>query len=494
MNVALIDSTNLMPAMLSKMLENTGINITCFSNSKTALEKLRYEHFDCICASLNIADGSDGIFIARELRQGSCNTNTPILLLTNEHLDKLYVKALAAGITEVFFREELDSLVNFLIRLADKQKPLSGKVLFIEDSKSQQAYVKGIFNQKGLQVTAYSTAEQAWEDYQQNDYDLVVTDIVLDGKSTGMALTNWIRRLDDDKGEVPILAMTGYDDVARRVELFNLGISDYVIKPIIEDELIARVRQLIKGHHYYLDAKLQKEKAEQASSAKSAFIAHLNHEFRIPLNSILGFTELLMTDTAFPLAAEQNQNLQQIESAGQILNRLIQDLTNLSKIEAGILDLNPEYIYVNTAIEYSISHVSSFAEKNNVTFLPFSAPDDLSIYADPARLNQVLVNLFSNAIKYNSEKGTIQTVFKKCDDGYIRIGIIDTGIGIEQKEIASLFMPFSRPHSDTSIEGTGLGLVICKQLITQMNGRIGCKSKKGRGSTFWIELPSNPAN
>jgi len=490
MNVALIDSTNLLPAMLNKMLHGTEINLSCFSSSKIALETLKYEHFDCICASLNIADGGDGIFIAKELRQGSRNANTPLLLLTNENLQKLYVKALAAGITEVFYKEALDDLVNFLTRLNDKNKALSGKVLFIEDSPSQQAYISNVFSENGLEVTAYSTAEEAWEDYQQNNYDLVVTDIVLDGKSTGMALTNWIRRLDQEKGEVPILAMTGYDDVARRVELFNLGISDYVIKPIIEDELIARVRQLIKGHQYFLDAKQQKEKAELASSAKSTFIAHLNHEFRIPLNSILGFTELLLTDNTHPLADEQKQNLHQIESAGQVLNRLIQDLTNLSKIEAGILDLTPEDIYVNSAIEYSINHLSSFAEKNGVTLLPFNVADELSVYADPARLNQVLVNLYSNAIKYNTPKGTVQTVFKKRDDGYLRIGMIDTGIGIKQEEIASLFMPFSRLHSDTSIEGTGLGLVICKQLIEQMNGRIGCKSKPDQGSTFWIELPT----
>jgi signal transduction histidine kinase len=489
MNVALIDHTNLLPAMLEKLLADSTIEITSFSSTDSALESLKVTHFDCICASMDIGNNGDGIFIAQELRRSSSNEHTPLLLLTDENLEKLYVKALAAGITEVFFRHDLEELVNFLTRVNDQQKPIEGKVLYIEDTKSQQQYVTALFEKNGLEVDAYTKAEEAWVAYHKNDYDLVVTDIILEGTMTGMVLTNWIRRLGEQKGDVPILAVTGYDDVARRVELFHLGVSDYVIKPIIEEELMARVRQLIRGHKYFLESKNQRKKAEQTSEAKSTFIAHMNHEFRVPLNSVMGFTELLLTDQKNPLTEEQQENLVEIQSASKVLGDLINDVTNLSKIEAGIIELNIEPVYINSAIEQSCHHLASFAAKHKVEFLPFNIPNNVAVEADPVRLNQVMINLLSNAIKYNTQNGTVQIVFKSSNDGFIRIGIKDTGIGMSQEEIKSLFKPFQRFDNVGHIEGTGLGLVITKNLVELMSGRMGCRANPDQGVTFWIDLP-----
>ena len=489
MKVALIDNSNLLPAMLSKLLSGSTIKVTTFANTEIALAALKATHFDCICASLDIGDDGDGIFVAQELRRSSSNEHTPLLLLTDENLEQLYVKALAAGITEVFFRQDLQELVNFLIRVNEQQKPIKGKVLYIEDTKSQQQYVTALFEKNGLEVDAFSKAEEAWVAYHKKDYDLVVTDIILEGTMTGMALTNWIRRLGEKKGDVPILAVTGYDDVARRVELFHLGVSDYVIKPIIEEELMARVRQLIRGHTYFLEAKQQRKQAEQTSEAKSTFIAHMNHEFRVPLNSVVGFTELLLTDQANPLQEEQKENLYEIQSASKVLGDLINDVTNLSKIEAGIVELNIEPVYIHSAIEQSCHHLSSFAEKHKVQILPFNISNDVAVEADPVRLNQVMINLLSNAIKYNVPNGTIQIVYKASNDGFIRIGVKDSGIGISPENIKSLFQPFQRFDKTGQIEGTGLGLVITKNLVDLMSGRIGCRPNPDQGVTFWIDLP-----
>jgi signal transduction histidine kinase len=489
MNVALIDHTNLLPTTLGKLLADSTIEITSFSSTESALESLKVTPFDCICASLDIGNSGDGIFIAQELRDVSINKHTPLLLLTDENLNNLYVKALAAGITEVFYRNDLEELVNFLTRVNDQQKPIEGKVLYIEDAKSQQQYVTALFEKNGLEVDAYTKAEEAWVAYHKKDYDLVVTDIILEGTMTGMVLTNWIRRLGEQKGDVPILAVTGYDDVARRVELFHLGVSDYVIKPIIEEELMARVRQLIRGHKYFLESKNQRKKAEQTSEAKSTFIAHMNHELRVPLNSVMGFTELLLTDQKNPLSTEQQENLLEIQSASKVLGDLINDLTNLSKIEAGIIELNIEPVYINSAIEQNCNHLLSFAAKHKVQFLPFNIPNNVAVNADPVRLNQVMTNLLSNAIKYNTLNGTVQIVFKSSNDGFIRIGIKDTGIGMSQEEIQSLFKPFQRFDNAGQIEGTGLGLVITKNLVELMSGRIGCRANPDQGVTFWIDLP-----
>jgi signal transduction histidine kinase len=266
-------------------------------------------------------------------------------------------------------------------------------------------------------------------------------------------------------------------------------VSDYVIKPIIEEELMARVRQLIRGHKYFLESKNQRKKAEQTSEAKSTFIAHMNHELRVPLNSVMGFTELLLTDQKNPLSTEQQENLLEIQSASKVLGDLINDLTNLSKIEAGIIELNIEPVYINSAIEQNCNHLLSFAAKHKVQFLPFNIPNNVAVNADPVRLNQVMTNLLSNAIKYNTLNGTVQIVFKSSNDGFIRIGIKDTGIGMSQEEIQSLFKPFQRFDNAGQIEGTGLGLVITKNLVELMSGRIGCRANPDQGVTFWIDLP-----
>lgn len=130
------------------------------------------------------------------------------------------------------------------------------------------------------------------------------------------------------------------------------------------------------------------------------------------------------------------------------------------------------------------------ANKSNIKILPYTIPDSLQVQADPLRLHQVLINLISNAIKYNSENGSVQILCEKLNNGYVHLGIKDTGIGIDETEQINLFKPFVRLAHNKEIEGTGLGLVISSRFMKLMNGKIDLDSEKGQGSTFWIEIPT----
>jgi len=459
-----------------------------FESAAQGLETLKTEQFDCICLSMYIEDG-DGISLTKAIRTLSNHKYTPIFLLTSDESNDVYQRALANGVTEVFSKQHVVQLINFIQRFTLQQQPITGRVLYIEDTLSQQQMVTKLFTDKGLTVDAFSSAEEAWHSYIHNDYDLVVTDIILKGNMTGMALTNRIRRLGGEKGDVPILAITAFDDVARRIELFYLGVSDYVIKPILEEELLARVRHLIKGKQFYVESLRQKQRAEAADIAKSEFIAHMNHELRTPMNAILGFSSLVM-NAADKLSDDQKENMEEIAKASEHLLELINDITNISKIEAGIVDINIKEEFLNNIVETSVNRLMPLADNYGIEIQDFTIPEYLQVNVDPLRLHQVLINLLSNAIKYNKKNGSIHILCELVDNGFVRIGVKDTGNGISEAEQENLFKPFNRLGHGSEVEGTGLGLVISKRFMKLMNGRLELKSKKGQGSTFWLEIPT----
>lgn len=452
------------------------------------LAALENQRFDFICLSLFLTDG-DGVELSRKIRALPKSVHTPIILFTANVNDDLYAQALSAGVTEVFHKQDVRQLVNFINRFTVQRQKMDGRILYIEDTASQREFVTKIFVDKGLSVDAFANASDALKAFKQNDYDLVVTDIVLEGVMSGMALINYIRRLDDEKGDVPILAVTGFDDISRRIELFYLGVSDYVIKPIIEEELLVRVRNLIKNKQFYQEALRQKKRAEEADQAKSNFIAQMSHELRTPMNAILGFSQLLLSDEEHPLFDEHKDYVGQITTAGNHLLGLINDILDLSKIESEKLELNLGNVNLAELVDKAVNQVKALADKKEIELLPFSIANESVVFADPVRLHQVILNLLSNAIKYNSDHGSVKILCKPLDDGMIRLAVKDTGRGMTEKQQQQLFQPFNRLGLGDDIEGAGLGLVICLRMIEAMGGKIAFKSKQGQGTTFWIDLP-----
>lgn len=231
-----------------------------------------------------------------------------------------------------------------------------------------------------------------------------------------------------------------------------------------------------------------KTEAERANSAKTEFLSRMSHELRTPMNAILGYTQLLETDTS--LAPQHREDIKLIANSGWHLLDLINDLLDFAKIEAGRLDLLIETVLVQDVVADCIATIAPLAARHQVSIHPPANPCPCLVSADRVRLRQVLINLLTNAVKYNREGGSVTIECRPTAEGYNQIVVSDTGIGIREEDMPLLFQPFSRLYLETyAIEGSGIGLALSKQLTAAMGGSIQVRSVKDVGSTFTIELP-----
>lgn len=238
------------------------------------------------------------------------------------------------------------------------------------------------------------------------------------------------------------------------------------------------------------NAELQGAKllAEEANRSKSDFLSSMSHELRSPLNAILGFAQLLETESP-PPSPSQMESIGRILQAGWHLLNLINEVLDLAKIESGRYSLSPEPVSLGEVIVECQAMTEGQAQKRGLelTFPRFAKP--CFVHADRTRLKQVLINLLSNAIKYNRERGTVTVEYSRPTPGRVRISVSDTGEGLPPDKVDQLFQPFNRLGQEgNGEEGTGIGLVVARQLIQLMGGVIGVDSTVGVGSTFWFDL------
>ena len=231
-----------------------------------------------------------------------------------------------------------------------------------------------------------------------------------------------------------------------------------------------------------------KEEAERANAAKSVFLSRMSHELRTPLNAILGFGQLLEMGQ---LDEEATQGVQHILKGGRHLLGMIDEVLDLARVEAGELALKPSAVSIDRLLPECAGLVARMAQARGITCEVAVTPASrLPVWADEQRLRQVLLNLLSNAIKYNREGGQVILSCQQTRDGRMRLKVKDTGPGITAEGMARLFVPFERLGQELGeVEGTGLGLVVSKQLMAAMDGSLHVESQEGDGSTFWVELP-----
>ncbi|WP_461481718.1 PAS domain-containing sensor histidine kinase [Porticoccus sp.] len=261
----------------------------------------------------------------------------------------------------------------------------------------------------------------------------------------------------------------------------NVGINGYInkISGTYQDitDLKRTEQELIRA----------RREAEKASLAKTEFLSRVSHELRTPMNAILGFGQLVDMDPE--LSEENKDNVSEILKAGHHLLGLINEVLDLSKVEAGRIGLVVETLDISALIEESLRMVRPLAEMGRVS-LGHGELGKMLLLADKVRLKQVLINLLSNAIKYNKPNGHVCIDVRRVANDRVRILISDSGRGIPEEKLDELFVPFNRlDENSDEIEGTGIGLSITKLLIVMMDGDVGVQSKVGEGSTFWIELP-----
>lgn len=251
--------------------------------------------------------------------------------------------------------------------------------------------------------------------------------------------------------------------------------------------LAGLIRDITEQKHFE-EALIQANlKAEEASQAKSRFLASMSHELRTPLNAILGFSQLLEYDPE--LTDKHRENISLIGKSGKHLLSMVEQVLSLTKLEAGTLDLTLEPVALDQLIENCCPQVKAMAQEQQIDFHISPTPKVL-VRADKLYLKQSLYNLLSNAIKYNHPGGEVRLSTELSANSNIKIIIVDSGAGIPPNQLEKLFLPFERlGYQNSSIGGLGLGLSISRRLIALMGGELSGSSKPGYGSQFWIELP-----
>jgi diguanylate cyclase (GGDEF)-like protein/PAS domain S-box-containing protein len=244
MNLLIVDPSSQFHQFLSGLFAGVGITPTRAESGAAALAALQEEAFDFVCACQDLPDMT-GLDLFQRFRELHGQQFVPYLLLIDEEDAILREEAARVGVTETFARDEIQALHAYLQRLFLDKSALEARVLLVKGDNAQRRYLSRLLEQSGCQVSAHADAESALAVFDGDDFDAVVTDIALAGHMSGIGIANHIRRQAGDKGEIPILAVLDLDDLPRRVELFHLGVNDYILKPVTEVELLQRLRSLV---------------------------------------------------------------------------------------------------------------------------------------------------------------------------------------------------------------------------------------------------------
>lgn len=371
--------------------------------------------------------------------------------------------------------------------------PTSGsRVLLADDNADMRDYVTRLLSQR-WRVQAVGDGAAALAAAREQAPDLVLADVMMPGMN-GFELLRALRA-DPKTRDVPVILLSARAGEESRVEGLEAGADDYLSKPFSARELLARVAahlELARLRREGAEALRQSmEEAQSASRMKSQLVSNVSHELRTPLNGIIGYSALLLEEAYGPVLREQKGPLQGVLRNAHDLLKLINDLLDLSRIEARSLPITLEPVDVPALLDDVVIGMKPLLEGKGLRVTREIEKNLPAVTSDTGKMKQIFTNLFSNAVKFTEEGGIDLAVRNRPDRNGIEITVRDTGVGIGPQDLPRIFDAFHQIDADLTREygGVGLGLTIVKEIVALLRGAIRVESKLGRGSAFTVFLP-----
>ncbi|OUR73188.1 hypothetical protein A9Q78_04400 [Methylophaga sp. 41_12_T18] len=382
----------------------------------------------------------------------------------------------------------------------DIEKLINKKVLIVDDQSDNLKVLYNTLKTVGYDISLAKSGQQALNHIWQHLPDLILLDITLPDIN-GLEICRKVKASEETEN-IPIVFISASTDSNDVIKGFEAGCVDYIRKPFVESEVIARVRNhlTLKCLHEELEHQVAertgelaraKHLAEMANQAKTKFLSRMSHEFKTPLNAVLGFTQLQEQQIIAGEVEKVLAGRDCIMDAGNHLLSLVNDILDVADMENRQLKFSVEKVDLNNVILAAVRGIQQQANKLGIA-INYNQTD-LTIDADEHHLRQVFSNLLTNAIKFNSPQGLVNIDVKQIEGQQVQISIMDTGVGIDREYKEKIFMPFLRLEyaEKNEIAGAGIGLYQAQYLVNEMKGTLTFESLPKQGSLFFVRLPLN---
>ncbi len=352
-------------------------------------------------------------------------------------------------------------------------------ILVVDDTPLNLQVLGSLLKKHEYRVALSKSGKEALDFVQKKKIDLILLDIMMPEMS-GFEVCEQLKSNEETK-EIPVLFITALTDTTSKLKAFEAGGMDYITKPFLPEEVLARVKVNIKRREY-------EEALLESNRLKSDFVSSVSHELRTPLASILGFASTILNDKAMDRDT-RNEFLKIIYDESQRLSNLIENVLSISRIESRNVTYNLTPTEISPVVMEVYDSQKIQCENKGLNFRIDVEENMPEILADRDAIKQVLLNLVGNAIKFTPKGGSISISMKK-NGAFGSIEVEDNGLGIPEKDLSRVFEKFYRVYRPgTEIQGTGLGLPIVKDIVEFHNGKIDIESREGKGTKFRIYLP-----
>ncbi|MFH2030035.1 MAG: hybrid sensor histidine kinase/response regulator [Bacteroidota bacterium] len=360
-------------------------------------------------------------------------------------------------------------------------------VLVVDDNPANLGLLSSYLKRHGLDVVVSESAESALELLLQNEVDLILLDIMMPVKD-GFEFAKDLKKEAKTK-DIPIIFLSALKTTSKKLEGFEIGGVDFITKPFNHQEVFSRV----KAHLTIQDQKKKlaalNENLTELNAQKDRFFSIMAHDLKAPVAAILGYSNIIVDEFSDLTPDELKEYSFSVNKVAKEIHDLIENLLEWSRIQTNRVQADPQHIFVTDIVKKTIDLLNASASNKGVE-LADHIPPNLKVYADGNMIFTILRNLISNAIKFSNSGQTISIV-SEDKDKFISISIKDQGIGMSLDDVSKLFRTDVK-HSTTGTaeeKGTGLGLILCKDLIEINSGNIYVESEKDRGTSFTITLP-----